>query len=38
MLAVAYTLFFELVISFIPAVINKITIVYRLQGAGRSLV
>lgn len=30
-LAVAYTLLFELVISFIPAVINKITVQYRLR-------
>ncbi len=30
-LAVAYTLFFELVISFVPAVINKITVQYRLR-------
>ncbi|MBI3861819.1 MAG: hypothetical protein HY290_07975 [Planctomycetia bacterium] len=30
-LAVAYTLLFELVISFIPAVINKVTVQYRLR-------
>jgi ABC-type transport system involved in multi-copper enzyme maturation permease subunit len=30
-LAVAYTLIFELVVSFIPAVINKITVQYRLR-------
>lgn len=30
-LAVAYSLIFELVISFIPAVINKITVQYRLR-------
>lgn len=30
-LAVAYTLLFELVISFVPAVINKITVQYRLR-------
>jgi hypothetical protein len=30
-LAVAYTLIFELVISFIPAVINKLTVQYRLR-------
>lgn len=30
-LAVAYTLVFELVISFVPAVINKITVQYRLR-------
>ena len=30
-LAVAYTLIFELVISFVPAVINKVTIQYRLR-------
>jgi ABC-type transport system involved in multi-copper enzyme maturation permease subunit len=30
-LAVAYTLIFELVISFVPAVINKITVQYRLR-------
>ena len=29
--AVAYTLIFELVISFVPAVINKITVQYRLR-------
>lgn len=29
-LAVAYTLIFELVISFVPAVINKLTVQYRL--------
>ena len=30
-LAVAYTLMFEFVISFIPAVINRITVQYRLR-------
>ena len=30
-LAVAYTLIFELMISFVPAVINKITVQYRLR-------
>ena len=30
--AVAYTLIFELVVSFVPAVINKMTIQYRLRG------
>lgn len=30
-LAVAYSLIFELVISFIPAIINKITVQYRLR-------
>jgi ABC-type transport system involved in multi-copper enzyme maturation permease subunit len=30
-LAVAYTLIFELVISFVPAVINKLTVQYRLR-------
>ncbi len=30
-LAVAYSLIFELVISFVPAVINKLTIQYRLR-------
>jgi len=30
-LAVAYTLLFEMVMSFIPAVINKVTIQYRLR-------
>lgn len=30
-LAVGYTLFFELIISFVPAVINKITVQYRLR-------
>lgn len=30
-LAVAYTLLFELVISFVPAVINKLTVQYRLR-------
>ena len=30
-LAVAYTLLFELIISFVPAVINKITVQYRLR-------
>ena len=30
-LAVAYTLIFELIISFVPAVINKITVQYRLR-------
>ena len=30
-LAVAYTLVFELVVSFIPAVINKLTVQYRLR-------
>ncbi|WP_010583017.1 ABC transporter permease [Schlesneria paludicola] len=30
-LAVAYTLLFELVVSFIPAVINQLTIQYRLR-------
>ena len=29
--AVAYTLIFELVISFVPAVINKLTVQYRLR-------
>lgn len=29
--AVAYTLIFELIISFVPAVINKITVQYRLR-------
>ena len=31
-LAVLYTLLFEFVVSFIPAIINKITIHYRLRG------
>ena len=31
LLAVAYTLIFELVISFVPAVINKFTVQYRLR-------
>ncbi|WP_373650623.1 ABC transporter permease [Schlesneria sp. DSM 10557] len=30
-LAVAYTLIFELIISFVPAVINKFTVQYRLR-------
>ena len=30
-LAVAYTLLFELIISFVPAVINKVTVQYRLR-------
>jgi hypothetical protein len=30
-LAVTYTLLFELVISFVPAVINKLTVQYRLR-------
>ena len=30
-LAVGYTLVFELVISFVPAVINKLTVQYRLR-------
>ena len=30
-LAVAYTLIFELIISFVPAVINKLTVQYRLR-------
>jgi len=30
-LAVGYTLIFELVISFVPAVINKVTVQYRLR-------
>ena len=30
-LAVAYTLIFELIVSFVPAVINKITVQYRLR-------
>jgi len=31
-LAVAYTLIFELLVSLIPAVINKFTVQYRLRG------
>ncbi|TXT24514.1 MAG: hypothetical protein FD138_3071, partial [Planctomycetota bacterium] len=30
-LAVAYTLIFELIVAFVPAVINKLTIQYRLR-------
>jgi ABC-type transport system involved in multi-copper enzyme maturation permease subunit len=31
-LSVAYTLIFELIISFVPAVINELTVQYRLRG------
>ncbi len=30
-IAVSYTLFFELIISFVPALINKLTVQYRLR-------
>lgn len=33
-ISVAYTLLFELVVSFIPALINKLTIQYRLRALG----
>jgi ABC-type transport system involved in multi-copper enzyme maturation permease subunit len=35
-LAVAYTLLFELIISFVPAVINKMTVQYRLRALAAS--
>ena len=33
-ISVAYTLLFELVVSFVPALINKLTIQYRLRALG----